>query len=47
MTMQPAGDHPPTPGDVPALRPPWLDDLGLLVGEWETHARRQDRKSVV
>jgi hypothetical protein len=39
MTKQPAGENPPIPGDVPALRPPWLDDLGLLVGEWETHAR--------
>lgn len=26
------------PEDVPSLRPPWLDELGVLAGEWETEA---------
>jgi len=28
----------PVPEDVPAIRPPWLDALGVLAGEWETEA---------
>jgi hypothetical protein len=35
----PGQEPAPVAGDVPALRPPWLDDLGLLVGEWETYAQ--------
>lgn len=34
-------DQPPAasvPEDVPAVRPPWLDELGVLEGEWETEA---------
>jgi hypothetical protein len=30
---------PPDPEDVPVLRPPWLDELAALAGEWETEAR--------
>ena len=30
-------DH-PVAEDVPALRPPWLDALGVLAGDWETEA---------
>jgi hypothetical protein len=32
-----SGAHPPE--DVPVIRPPWLDELGVLAGEWETEAR--------
>jgi hypothetical protein len=40
---RPAGEHDQpgahqVPEDVPALRPPWLDELGVLAGEWETEA---------
>lgn len=40
----PLGEHPgpgaaSAPEDVPAVRPPWLDQLGVLAGSWRTEAR--------
>jgi hypothetical protein len=28
----------PAPEDVPAQRPPWLDELSVLAGDWQTEA---------
>jgi hypothetical protein len=28
----------PAPEDVPVLRPPWLDELSVLAGDWQTEA---------